>query len=286
MFSRSARPAGFTLIELLVVIGIIAILIAILIPVLSKARYRAGEAACVSNLRQVATVLTAYAGENRGWYPKNGAMRNDPFSLKNGNIWDVRTPIQDLLPGGRDIFRCPLVDEDMVNTDTQTSYSLLFDTRGTNKISGSIADGPDRVVQYDVNGNVVADASSSSQMQTWYWVRVDESKLMRRVSDTWTYDSTNWEFDLLAADRMTGRGHPVFSRQTNHPDPTEVWKRTGTFWTGQSQRNPKTSANYAGTDGRVVTHSFPGVQYWPPTPYDDYQQVTGVGFVPLEFRKN
>ena len=61
---RSRR--GFTLVELLVVIGIIALLISILMPALSKARKQAAGAACLSNMRQLAVGWVAYAQANRG----------------------------------------------------------------------------------------------------------------------------------------------------------------------------------------------------------------------------
>ena len=71
----SSRPAacmprqrsGFTLIELLVVIAIIAILAAILLPVLSSARERAMRVQCVSNLRQVAVGMIIYAGDSNDY---------------------------------------------------------------------------------------------------------------------------------------------------------------------------------------------------------------------------
>ncbi|HQC53527.1 MAG TPA: type II secretion system protein, partial [Lentisphaeria bacterium] len=59
----------FTLIELLVVIGIIAILAAMLMPALSKAREKANQADCMSQLKQIGLALKMYANDQRGWFP-------------------------------------------------------------------------------------------------------------------------------------------------------------------------------------------------------------------------
>jgi len=66
---RASSPRAFSLVELLVVIGIIAILLALFLPALHRARESAQQIQCSSQLRQLGLGLTNYATQNHGWLP-------------------------------------------------------------------------------------------------------------------------------------------------------------------------------------------------------------------------
>jgi len=65
----ASRRRAFTLVELLVVIGVIAVLIGILLPALSRARAQANRVACLSNIRQLYAGILLYCNDNGGWFP-------------------------------------------------------------------------------------------------------------------------------------------------------------------------------------------------------------------------
>ena len=79
MSHSNHRPRGFTLVELLVVIGIIAVLISVLLPVLGRAREQANQVKCSSNLRQLGVAAVQYATENKGYFPAAARGANIPF---------------------------------------------------------------------------------------------------------------------------------------------------------------------------------------------------------------
>ncbi|MFN4244312.1 MAG: type II secretion system protein [Tepidisphaerales bacterium] len=78
------RRSGFTLMELLVVVGVIALLLSVLLPTLSRSREAAARTACLSNLRQIHQILSMYAAENRQYVPV-GYRDGTPAGIKQFN---------------------------------------------------------------------------------------------------------------------------------------------------------------------------------------------------------
>ncbi len=94
--AKGGRRSGFTLVELLVVIGIIAVLISILLPSLSKARKAANSLVCASSMRQISTFMIMYTTQYKGAIPGNGwtsgAFLKTPKSTKVIPYGDANCP--------------------------------------------------------------------------------------------------------------------------------------------------------------------------------------------------
>ena len=142
------RRRGFTLVELLVVIGIIALLISILMPVLGRARDQGNKVKCMSNLRQVAIAFMGYANANRDKCPFGSRADNPSGDLpedwvhyrggiNNEGLWS--SSIAPYLGGRgealRNILRCPSDDVDSRQDPGRYPYSyvmnMYFDSRPT-----------------------------------------------------------------------------------------------------------------------------------------------------------
>ena len=106
------RRGAFTLVELLVVIGIIAVLLALLLPALNRAREHAKSVQCLSNMRQLGLAVTMFANEHKGYLPK--AWFNDgPIYGKGGwqyptsGTWEWSYLLSQYVNKNRGVFRCP-----------------------------------------------------------------------------------------------------------------------------------------------------------------------------------
>jgi prepilin-type N-terminal cleavage/methylation domain-containing protein/prepilin-type processing-associated H-X9-DG protein len=134
---------GFTLVELLVVIGIIALLISMLLPALNKARFAAGQIACLSNERQLSTAIQNYATNNRGFLPRysNGINGSSNFAPGWPMSWvDLIYPY---MSNSYLAFQCPLREQNTVGNAYNTGH-YYYDTAHTHYDTTR--------VNYDVNG--------------------------------------------------------------------------------------------------------------------------------------
>ena len=91
---RARRTCAFTLVELLVVIGIIVLLVALLLPVLGKARASSQTIGCLSNLRQIMMGFHLYAGDHGGRLP-------DPIAAQESWESQLRKYLT-----SRDVYHC------------------------------------------------------------------------------------------------------------------------------------------------------------------------------------
>jgi prepilin-type N-terminal cleavage/methylation domain-containing protein/prepilin-type processing-associated H-X9-DG protein len=113
---------GFTLIELLVVIAIIAILAAMLLPALSRAKFKAKVINCTSNYKQWGIVANMYASESRDFLPAFALNRS-----VGGNPWDVATN----MPSGLQsygltvpLWFCPVRSDEFLAADTYVQQNF------------------------------------------------------------------------------------------------------------------------------------------------------------------
>jgi prepilin-type processing-associated H-X9-DG protein len=182
--------AAFALIELLVAIGIIAVLIGILIPVVTSARRNGRDIQCASNMREICLALISYAGQNKGAFPPNNGQ--------NGQFWYLESLVGPYLtapgkvgrageipPGAQPnaglaggVFVCPNDLDDAVRSYSMNLWASGDVSSGVRKL----IDGPNPPGRLFKLGAGGAGASSSRLMlllESWSELPISGTNPMR-----------------------------------------------------------------------------------------------------------
>jgi prepilin-type N-terminal cleavage/methylation domain-containing protein/prepilin-type processing-associated H-X9-DG protein len=156
---------AFTLIELLVVIAIIAILAALLLPVLSSAKKKAAQSACINNQKQLGLGMKMYVQDNSDTFPGIASRGIYGYHPEDWIYWRTNTalyppfeksPIFNAIPGAnRATFRCPLDDSDADRlafdysngTDQQGPYLFSYSLTGNGLDGNDVNHGISTVVR-------------------------------------------------------------------------------------------------------------------------------------------
>ena len=165
---RSRR--AFTLVELLVVIGMIAVLLALLLPALGRAREAGNRTTCLSNLRQIGEGIFAYVNENKQWMPPaTNTVYNyaDPTSTPptmwgapNGSLNFLRSALG-RSDGRTPILLCPSVVRQLEGTVVGIGYAPT-DRSNTNYQANAVVFGRRITAVPDAVGTIMLDESASA----------------------------------------------------------------------------------------------------------------------------
>jgi prepilin-type N-terminal cleavage/methylation domain-containing protein/prepilin-type processing-associated H-X9-DG protein len=144
---RVRTGLAFTLVELLVVIAVIALLASLLMPVLSAAKRRAGQATCLNNLKQLGLGMQMYLDDFRDTFP-GMASQHSGFQASDWIWWrtnDSAHPVQQspiaasLASADTKLFRCPLDTDDsarLAQADGNGPYPYSYSLTSYDVVNG------------------------------------------------------------------------------------------------------------------------------------------------------
>ena len=238
-WSSSGCRNGFTLIELLVVIAIIAILAALLLPALAKAKEQAKVTQCLSNIRQVGTASALYLGDFNDRYPpktaRNGGVTQLSWVGQAGLLsgyatitaadrWLTPYLVKDDPNSKVDVARCP--SDKHSPADPPTGRSCFEDYGASYLANLYYAEGTGNPVIYSLNINdatsiKVADISKPARFVVFTawgayhvgWYSEDIARLPLLASMMWHQKSYRWS-------TLFGDGHARLMKYTSANGPT------------------------------------------------------------------
>jgi prepilin-type N-terminal cleavage/methylation domain-containing protein len=186
--ARGSGNRGFTLIELLVVIAIIAILASVLLPMFTKAREKARQMRCLSNLRQIGVAMRLYFEDHDGLAP--------PFSP---HYWGALGYKFSRYVKDVDVFRCPSAMRDIPNLGYRQGvpnayhqcYNYVDPATGQTKTFRTdyemLSPATDAQVGQNVEAMALAPNAAELAMDypcAWYWNNAT-TELLRKYGNAW-----------------------------------------------------------------------------------------------------
>jgi prepilin-type N-terminal cleavage/methylation domain-containing protein/prepilin-type processing-associated H-X9-DG protein len=190
------QAQAFTLVELLVVIGIIALLIAILLPALNKARENANRLACLSNLKQLGGVMVMYINDNKGYFPFTPKVGGPPtYGHRDEDaIWwqsNIRAQIGDgglgrylkLSPDNYRVLVCPSDDIQSHYYNGNPSLAYIFSYSMNYQINGNgplavmkivqVKQSAEKVLMYEEDEHTIDDGNAQLWSRAGQWAGTD-----------------------------------------------------------------------------------------------------------------
>jgi prepilin-type N-terminal cleavage/methylation domain-containing protein/prepilin-type processing-associated H-X9-DG protein len=167
--------SGFTLIELLVVIGIIAVLVAMILPSLNAARGEARALKCQNNLRQLGLGLLMYAADYKGYFPPNYGMPAPAQNWKDTDRIGRYVAVPTVWTPDATIFSCP--------DDDQGGRSYAMNVWASSKVDKSVL-------------NQTTAVPPTGQL----WQRTSKKlSALILLGESWSYNGTVGTYEATAA---------------------------------------------------------------------------------------
>ena len=240
---------------MLVVIGIVAVLVGLLIPMVIGARYRARMVTCVSNLREIGQGLLRYATDNEGFYPPRGNTGSDSkgCTLYMGSAaTDQRIYLKDYVDFNR--LSCPFAPRSLDFNQTGITWvEWTYEMFGGFQLQMPGAKGAFKVGKpFTYNGKSYLVLAGDEQ---WDWTNAATADPSGYVSEG--------EHPTTGMDALTG--------------PSSVWPNVlFTRWNNTAKLRGPVDLNFLFQDGSVTTLPKVAFNYWLSTDPNYRQDVAAI----------